>query len=307
LKTPGDFVSDPTARDLFKRRLRYTAARWASYPSLGVWEWWNEINWTPINDEALVPWITEMTKELQKYDPYNHLRSTSYANGIDNKIWSMPELDFAQQHDYSASDPASMLSQNLAKIQKNSGEKPALLAEHGNSDDGNTPFNNGLWAAPFSGYASTAMYWWWDNYIDPSNLWFQYKGISEFMKGEDLTKMTPSQVETSPSGGIVSILSRPDHALIWVRDDNYNMHGTQLAYYKDKNPGSNWIYLPAPLEGLSFTINSLQDGAYLATWYSTIDGLPTAAPLVITVKDGSVTINVPRFQIDLALKIVKAP
>jgi hypothetical protein len=82
LKQPGDFVSDPAARDLFKRRLRYIAARWAAYPSLGVWEWWNEINWTPISDEALKPWITEMTGEMQNYDLDFCTLRTEYSNSL---------------------------------------------------------------------------------------------------------------------------------------------------------------------------------------------------------------------------------
>ena len=315
LKKPGDFVTDPAARDLFKRRLRYTAARWAAYHSLGVWEWWNEINWTPISDEALTPWIAEMTKELQKYDPYKHLLSTSYAEGVNNSIWSMPELSFAQQHDYSGKDPISLLPANRATIQKKAGEKPAVLAEYGNgSDDGSAPYDkggthlhNGLWAAPFSGYASTAMFWWWDTYIDPSNLWYQFKGISAFLKDENLADMLPSKAATTPPGAVAMILSSQQHALVWVRDDAYNIHDTQLAYYKDTARGPGWIYLPPALEKLSFTLNGLQDGRYQATWYSTLDGQLSSAPQEIIVQAGSVTINVPRFQIDLALKVVKAP
>ncbi|RPH61724.1 MAG: DUF5060 domain-containing protein [Chloroflexi bacterium] len=315
LKQPGDFVNDPTARDLFKRRLRYIAARWAAYPSLGVWEWWNEINWTPISDEALKPWITEMTAEMQKYDPYHHLLSTSYSEGANNSIWAMPELSFAQQHDYSGKDPVSLLPANRVTIQKKAGEKPAVLGEQGNAnDDASQPYNNGgthlhngLWAAPFSGYASTAMYWWWDNYIDPADLWYQFKGISAFLKDENLAKMVPSQTATTPPGAQVMILSSPERALVWVRDDTYNMHDTQLAYYKDKARGPNWKYSPPALENLSFTLNGLQDGRYRATWYSTLDGQPSGDPLEFTVHAGSATINVPPFQIDLALKMVQFP
>lgn len=319
LTAPGDFVTNPTARDLFKRRLRYTAARWAAYPSLGVWEWWNEINWTPISDNALKPWITEMTEELQKYDPYNHLLSTSYSGGANNSIWAMPELSFAQQHDYSASDPTNTLPLNRVAIQKKAGDKPAVLAEYGSSTESeDTPYNkggihlhNGLWAAPFSGYAGTAMYWWWDNYIDPYNLWFQNQGISAFLKGENLAQMVPSKTITAPRGATALILSSPELALVWVRDDTYQIKDAQAAYEKELKegvvPGPEWSYSPPALENLAFSLQGLQDGLYRITWYSTLDGQPIGDALDITSQGGSVTINLPRFQFDLALKVVKAP
>jgi len=315
LKTPEEFVADPTARELFKRRLRYITSRWAAYPSLGAWEWWNEVNWTPITDEALMPWISEMNQELQKFDPYLHLVSTSYATGADKSIWSMDELSFAQEHDYSGKDPITIFPQDRITILKNAGEKPALVGEFGNvSDDPTAAYDksgihlhNGLWAAPFSGYAGTAMYWWWDTYIEPAQLWYQYKGISSFLKDENLSNMIPSQVATVPGVASALILSNPEHALVWVRADTYTSHDAQLAFYQSADRGPEWVYSPPVLENLVFTLTGLQDGRYSATWYSTRDGQQEGSPRDVSVVGGSATINVPGLQGDLAVKITKVP
>ena len=104
------FVRNAQARELFKRRVRYIAARWGYSPNLLAWEWWNEVSWTPIDDLSLKPWVAEMTAYIQQYDPNHHLVSLSYAGaGGATALWKMPELSFVQLHDYSGNDPAKLL------------------------------------------------------------------------------------------------------------------------------------------------------------------------------------------------------
>ena len=104
LAAPEDFVTDEQAMLLFERRVRYIAARWAHSPALHSWEWWNEVTWTPIKAAALRPWFTRMTKVLDAHDPYRRLRSSSWADRGDAVAWQMPELEYAQQHDYTTRD-----------------------------------------------------------------------------------------------------------------------------------------------------------------------------------------------------------
>ena len=119
--------------ELFKRRIRYIAARWGYSTHLFAWEWWNEENWTPIDDTALRPWIVEMTQSLKQSDPYQHLVTTSYADGSNSRIWRAPELDFMQQHDYSGSDPIGLFQSRYTSFQGilTKGAKPVLMGEHG--------------------------------------------------------------------------------------------------------------------------------------------------------------------------------
>ncbi len=99
LKSPVEFATDPRAKALFKQRLRYIAARWGYSTNLLAWEWWNEVNFTPIVETKLhKAWIEEMTPALMQHDPNDHLLTTSYAIEGDVEIWNMPEIDLVQRH-----------------------------------------------------------------------------------------------------------------------------------------------------------------------------------------------------------------
>ncbi len=320
LQDPADFATDPAARAYFKRRLRYIAARWAAYPNLGAWEWWNEADWTPIEPGGLLAWIREMSAELKQDDPYHHLVSTSFLSGADQEIWSEPELDFTQQHDYSASDPLVYMSLWRWQMQAAADSlKPALMAEYGSSaesedqpyDRDGLHLHNGLWAAPFSGYAGTAMYWWWDNYVAPNDLWSQYQGIANFMKGENLQKMAPANVSTRPGGAAALLLESDAEALGWVRNSLYTIKDAQEDYdfmLKDGaglDPG--WCYRPPVLKNQSITVQGLPPGAYTLAFYSTLDGAALGDPLRVSAGSLGLTIQLPEFQSDLAFKVVKVP
>lgn len=321
LKTPAEFVTNAEAKALFKRRLRYIAARWGSSPHLFAWEWWNEINWTPITDAQLAPWIAEMTKTLTSYEPYGHLITHSYASGSDSTIWSMPELSFAQQHDYSGSDLIGVFTDANGGFDKNAGAKPRLVGELGNSAGGENweldqeaiHLHNGLWAAAFTGYAGSAMYWWWDNYIDPYNLWPHFKRLADFLGDVDLAHLAPTTVTVSNAEVTGVALQGEAQALLWVRSNHYTVGAVQTAYdqalraaLKAKRKFTDWHYEPPVLTAITVTLTGLQDGDYLVRWYS-----PTeqrwGEEEIVKVSQGTATLVIPRLQRDVAAQMVQRP
>jgi len=315
LKEPRLFARNQQAKEFFKHRLRYIAARWGYSPNLFAWEWWNEVNWTPIDDIALKPWIAEMTVQLQQYDPYRHLASSSYAGISSTPLWKMPELSFAQQHDYSGNDPIKLLPITYRVLADKAPEKPVLLAEFGLDAAGGTTqrgleaihFHNGIWAAPFSGYAGTAMHWWWDTFVDPGNRWVEYRRIAEFLKGADLAPLAPAKAQIAPAGASALALQGKDSALVWVRSDAYEVGAANQAYEKARQAGqvpSDWKYEPPALEGLTLTLSGLADGSYTARWFSPATGA-WQADQIVQVKGGTATLVVPAITRDLALKIAK--
>lgn len=321
LKTPAEFVTNAAAKELFKRRLRYIAARWGSSPHLFAWEWWNEINWTPITDAQLEPWIAEMTKTLTTYEPYGHLITHSYASGSGSTIWSMPELSFAQQHDYSGSDLIDVFTDASRGFDKNAGDKPRLVGELGNSAGGEQweldqeaiHLHNGLWAAPFTGYAGSAMYWWWDNYIDPYNLWPHFKGLADFFADVDLTHLTPTTVTVSSAEATGVALQGEAQALVWVRSNHYTIGAVQTAYdqalraaLKAKRKFTDWHYEPPVLTAITVTLTGLQEGDYLVRWYSPTEQTWGQEERV-QVKNGTATLAIPQLQRDVAAKLVQQP
>ncbi|OLV18494.1 hypothetical protein BOO71_0005623 [Deinococcus marmoris] len=314
LKLPGDFVTNPQARDLFKRRLRYIAARYAAQPNLFAWEWWNEVNWTPISDGDLKPWIKEMTGVLKSYDPYNHLISSSYAYGGTSDLWKLPEIDFSQQHDYAGRDPLVWGRRDIESFIETAPNKPVLLAEVGYSANGTGEplirdeihFHNAIWAAPFAGYASSGMYWWWDTFVDPQNQWPQYKGLADFLKGENLGLMTGQDAEVGTPDAAALTLQSKTRALIWLRSSTYDAGEANAAYSKAliaQKAGPDWKYDMPIRYKATVKVDGLSDGAYTAYWYAPQKNVWLSV-IPVAVKGGSVTLNAPSFDKDLAVKIV---
>jgi hypothetical protein len=315
LKEPRLFARNRQAREFFKHRVRYIAARWGYSPNLFAWEWRNEVNWTPIDDSALKPWIAEMTAYLQQYDPYRHLVSSSYAGISSTPLWKMPELSFAQQHDYSGNDLADLLPITYHVLADRAPEKPVLLAELGLNGGGandqrgleRIQFHNGIWAAPFSGYAGTAMYWWWDTFVDAGDQWGEYKRIADFMQGEDLAPLASAKAQIAPAGARALALQGDDRALVWVRSDAYQVFAANQAYEKEKarqagQDPPNWTYEPPPLDGLKLTLTGLADGSYTVRWFSPTTG-EWQPDQTVRVDGGTATLAVPPLARDLAVKI----
>ncbi len=228
--TPAQFMTDPQAREFFKRRLRYIAARWAYSPNLLAWEWWNEVELTRIETAALKPWLQEMGATLRQFDPYRHLTTISYAGDGDPAIWGMPEIDILQRHEYNSGDPKWFKPvsdiNGLQRIPKKI-DKPFLIGEFGYSPDNetNTPasklgihLHNSLWASAFNGYAGGAMYWWWDSSVEPANLWPHYRGLARYLQGVDLALTTPLTATSDTPFAVVLGRKTPDGAVLWVRN-----------------------------------------------------------------------------------------
>ncbi|GAA1815244.1 hypothetical protein GCM10009682_40410 [Luedemannella flava] len=315
LAEPEQFVTDEAAQALFERRLRYVAGRWAAHPALWCWEWWNEVSLTPISDAALAPWITRMTRVLRRHDPYRRPITNSYASGATSTIWRLPELDFACTHLYSADDAGRRMAEFAASERANAAGKPVVLAEYGASggadDPGTDPeaigWHNGLWAAAFSGFASGAMYWWWDEYLEKVDGWRQVNGLVEFLKGERLADYTPTPATVS--GDVVALaLTSRRRVLAWVRAGEYTVAGARAAYteaVKDalrRNAELAYSYQPPTVSGAALSLTGLADGVWRARWL-TCDGGTEVARGEARVTGGKLTLAVPTLVRDIALKL----
>jgi len=283
LRRPEQFATNPTAMALFARRLRYIGARWAAHPALWCWEWWNEANWTPIEEEALAGWIRVMTPELRAADPYSHPVTTSFGSEVETAIWDLEELDFACFHLYSAASPAEIMPGLAAAERKRAQGKPVVLAEYGIGGAPDDPsidptgrrLHEGLWAGIFAGFASPGMYWWWDSYLDLCDLWWRHRGITAFLAGERPAALTPT-VATATDGLAALALTSPARALAWIRG-------------------------PAPTGGV-VTLGGLADGEYTATWCSTSDGSAVSEERVVAV-GGTIRLAVPPVAEDIAVRV----
>ncbi len=187
--TPNDFWTNPTAIKLYQQRLRYLIARYAYHTNLVAWELWNEENAPP-------HWVAQMSAYLKTHDPYHHLVTTTYGNP---EVWRLPDIDFTQTRTYGTGDIPDHAPVIHADVRANIDQyhKPHMVGEFGidwrSSDAKYDPdglginLHNGLWSATMSGAPGGAMIWYWDNYVQPKNLYHEFTALANFAKTVDWT------------------------------------------------------------------------------------------------------------------------
>jgi hypothetical protein len=322
LERPEQFATDPTARAFLQRRLNYIVNRWGYSPHLLAWEWWNEVNLTPISDEALIPWLQEMTAYLRERDVNRHLVTNSFAISDTSPIWAMPEMEIIQKHEYALQentphkDLAERAAADLGTLVGIAPPKPALLGEFGYGDEGygndvdrtGIHLHNGIWATTFVGYAGSGMYWFWDVYVEAYRAWHHFRGLQRFLVDVDLSRYQPfSQLEISgPAGELgqaVGLGLRGDEdVLIWLRSDAYTVQAVEAAWQAAGSPAT-FTYQPPLVEGQVLTLPHMIDGPYTIHWYEPQRG-DWLEPAEATAQGDRLTIPIPDFRRDLAARIV---
>lgn len=193
LKQPREFWTHPEMDRLYRNRLRYLVARLGANTHVVAWEFWNEVDIvspTAWNEGEVRDWHARMAQYLRDLDPHDHLITTSFANptGVP-AIDRLLELDYVQTHTYGARD---MTGEILARQKaKSAYGKPHYVGECGldvtgeSIDKAGINLHNALWSGLFSGGAGTGMLWWWDNHIDPDDLYYHFAAVTGFMQGID--------------------------------------------------------------------------------------------------------------------------
>jgi hypothetical protein len=234
LHDPGEFFANDLCRKLYKQRLRYLVARYSAFPSLAFWEIFNEQDNIP-KPGVPIDWFREMTGYLASIDPYHHLITTSYSWDDKPEVWRSPSLGLTQRHMYGQGDTVdfvTMIEDNSRKLDRF--DKPRLIGEFGITwkepdialDKGKkgTPLHDALWASIMTGDAGGALTWWWDNYLEPLDLWPVYVGISRFVSGIDFShrdfRPVPLEVKGVTALGMQD--ARSGETIFWLHDPQSN-------------------------------------------------------------------------------------
>lgn len=311
LQSPQSFITDEKAKTMFKRRLRYIAARWGYSPNILAWEWWNEVELTRIETPALMPWLREMTAHLRQFDVNRHLATISYAGNGDDAVWRMSEIDLMQRHEYNESPQWFKPIAGGFRLTPSAPAKPLLFGEYGYSPHGETVnaatkdgihLHNGLWASAFNGFASTAMYWWWDTLIDPANLWPAFQGVSTFLRDEDLATYLDAPATPSNEKAIAMALRRDDRALLWLRNRQFDQSDANYKWLMSQSTGAPFAFTLDTLQDVRVEISGLRDGAYRVAWMDTLSDAVITETMAMS-KDGALTVLAPAFSKDLAAKV----
>jgi hypothetical protein len=317
LAQPQDFFTDPTARDLFRRRTRYCVARWSYAPQLLAWELWNEVDLTGGYDQATVAsWHHDMAGYLRSLDPNQHLVTTSLSfypsltqSPTDGQIWDTADLDLTQVHRYTTlgdgivlgdADVSSDLPQ-WADLMLTRHGRPTLVGEYGvNSqsaditqtlDPTGIAFHDSLWSAALSGAFGTAMTWWWDTYIDatPDVLYPMIGALTRYLADIPWDREGFIPTTASASGGNLAVhgLEGTTVRLLWVKNDNHQWNHPD----------------PSTITGATLDLGTPDDRPWRAEWWDTTSGAVIATDML---PPNGISLPVPPFSGDIALRLMRS-
>lgn len=315
LESPGEFASNPEAKKFWERRLRYIVARWAGEPNHFTWEWWNEVNFTPLGGEELTQWIRWSDSIVKKWDPYKSLTTTSWSTAASLQDWSA--VDYAVVHVYDDKDPIKTLGVQFEAMKKAVPNKPILVGEMGSGTVTEDPFtdptglhlHNAQWAATFVGFGSPASYWWWDIYVDPLDLWGHTKGLKVLLAGTNPAQMKPTSIVGIPNTSTL-LLQDDRYTLGWIRHNDYDrsaksrllLAASIKALATGKKPQTEF---PIPkVKSTAIKIPITVSGPYSVEFMQTISGKIVRSEKATT-SNGFLTIRIPSFTGDIAFRILR--
>jgi hypothetical protein len=178
LTNAAQFFTDPTAKSLTKRKLRYAVARWGYSPAIMAWELFNEVQFTDAAQNGqwtnVAAWHDEMAQFIRSQDVYHHLITTS--SQLDQQIWN--QCDYYSHHDY----PSDLISalRDPAGIPSGQPVKPIFGGECGKD---NTPYygvHAPHWAGLMSAQSGPSQQWYWDQ-VDADNSYNIFRAGRDFV------------------------------------------------------------------------------------------------------------------------------
>mgnify|MGYP003333565427 CR=1 FL=1 len=313
LASPAEFATNPIAIKYWQQRLRYIAARYAAYPNLFAWEWWNEVNFTPISQDDLSKWMTDSRTYLNKFDPYKTLITTSWSTAGNVRDWD--PVDFASVHVYDSNDPVTVLRNVADSMKEYLPNKPTVLGEMGSGTLTEDPFadptglhlHNAQWAATFLGFNSPASYWWWDTYVDPLNLWGHTKGLAKLISGLDLVKMNQIEIPSIVSTRTF-LLQNEQTTIGWTRLNTYTLSAKKdfllnaaIAALKSNKPLNTNFQIPKS-KGGTLRIPVVKNGNYTVAIMNALTGKVLTTAKSVATKN-SISVKLPAFTGDISFKV----
>ena len=311
-----EVFTNAEAKRMFRNRLRYVVARWGHSTHLLAWEFWNEINCVRGYDADIVAaWPQEMARYVKSIDPWQHLIVNSLGSFlVDERYWRLPEMDFAQVHGYwhptakesreTGKDMAQFAASWVEQLRPFG--KPALFAEFGLVNDrwGPSPLaqkdregvhlHNGLWSAMMSGACGTAMLWWWDSYVGPLDLYWQFHNVAAFARDVPWTTagFEPFTIATSDPSLCVRGLrgTKRNLVLLWLQNKNHTwwnvVEGASISEAR----------------GAELELTGVDDGRWRVEWWDTWRGKRTRSE-TITAAEDKLVLNISPVARDQAVRL----
>jgi hypothetical protein len=305
LAKADDFWTDPQARELYKRRLRYTVARWGYSPNVMAWEFFNEINFSDnFEPEKETAWLKDMSAWLKSIDPHKHMITTSYYDYYNKKTYELPTIDYTQYHAYQKRVVKTM--QTVVERFRRF-EKPFFFAEFGgDSKDGVDDADKkgiflhaGLWSQAMQPTGGNAMPWWWNTHIAPNDLYYHWQALGEYLAGIDRRNQN---WETVREEWVIQRRLGLDEKLIFQGlRSNELMLGwiADSRAFRAEDGGSikDW-------SKIQFKVQMPKDGLFSVEYWDTIKGT-VISQTEMRSREGRLDLTLPDFKNDIAFKVIR--
>jgi hypothetical protein len=232
-------------QELWLRKIRAIADRYADDPAIAVWELWNEINCCKTSAwEVQRAWTERTLKTVAQLFPRQLVANSlgGYerdAASVFYDDFKSVGLPFTQVHRYL--DPGSPMlivrtdpiAASMDAIRRSAlPDRPALLAETGAVNDNHTGvfsqcrrdergiiLHDTLFAPFFAGSAGPGHHWFWDErYVDMRNLWYHFRLFADLIAGTDPREEAFKPFEFEKSGARGFGLAGQRTTLVWVRN-----------------------------------------------------------------------------------------
>ncbi|KAF0094646.1 MAG: hypothetical protein E1N59_1650 [Puniceicoccaceae bacterium 5H] len=302
LSTPGAFFSDADAIAQAQKKYRYIVARWGYSSAIFAWELFNEVNFTGGTSQDIGAWHNTMTAYLKSIDPYGHIVTTSTTQ---SQLDLSTELDLVQEHTYSSNIATSVA--NLDDTMLSHFDRPVMVGEYGTSTaygSSEEPTHPDLWGdhvrqTTWIGTMKRVpnMFWFWTEYLWPYDLFDLYGPVTSYWEGEDLG------AQANLGEATYNWLNDPAYS----STDAYGLRSDSAVYFyaRDTRFG-NWAASAETISGARLQLSNLVDGIYTVRYTHPVSGeVETSGE--VTVSGGSVTLTLPDFSKDIALKLKQLP
>lgn len=210
LSGPGAFFASPPAQDLFRRRLRYIAARWGFSPQVFAWEIVDRVDRLGnFSEQVAGEWLRSVTAYLREIDQHDHL-ITAGSQESTTVIYDNPLLDFTPFEFYQRRPIEAAIDQQagvsaLTQRYREVTSSPVLLTafslnpwyEPTADDPTGVHVGNTLWASVLAGGAGGAASDWWDTYILPAGLQRYFTPLAAFTAGIDWPNLALQPAQAS--------------------------------------------------------------------------------------------------------------
>ncbi len=196
-----EFFTNSSAKEYYKRKLRYVMSRWGYSTNISMWEMFNEIEQLFIappypadypSDEQwlfIKQWHTEMAQYIKNNLDDKHLIMTSSVG----EALYFEGMDLADFHGYSIR--RDFILGDLApkvKLETEENSKPLIIGEldldYYYTLDPCSPltFHNQIWSTSFTGSIGTYLHWDWNIAHDPNLRYYEnFRPLANFMQGVD--------------------------------------------------------------------------------------------------------------------------